>query len=146
MSYHDEVTRLEAALDAAEREKRWSDVASLRAELDAARKGAATEAEEARRAAAIAESRRLERERVKIEDATQALENRWQAWLAAFDEADAQARQLWQEHASIRKAEAELGRACEKTGARSNYLGRLSEVTRRSRDGYGALRWQPKSD
>lgn len=142
-----EIERLRGALDLAERERRWSDVAALRVELEAAERNLAQEREkveaERRRLEVLAASRRLERERERLEAESKALQTRLERWNDRITELDKAARELWPELAAIEREQAENWKRLQAVGGQSYYRGHLCKAAVNIRDGRGALVWKP---
>lgn len=138
-----ELARIDAALDTAERERRWVDVAPARAEREALERQRQRAIESENRLQAVALSRKQESERQRLESESAALQARLEVWNSRIAELDEAARQLWPELADIEAAASANFRRVQAVGGDSHYKGYLCKAAQHARDGQGALRWRP---
>jgi len=145
-----DLSRVDAALDAAERGARWGEVAALRAErdhiaaaLDQAR-AALRAAEE--QAAQEQQAREAQAKRAALLARDAALAERWDAWNAEFARLSAEASKLWPEHKSILREYTMLQQEMKAVGGdlhmQTRFTGRLCQPAAEARDGGGFLRWK----
>ena len=138
-----ELARVDAALDAAERERRWVDVGPLRVEREHWERERARAIQSENRLVAVSLSRKQESERLRIEGESRALQARLEVWNSRFAELDEAARALWPELAAIELAAIHNSDKLQKVGGDAHYTGRLCPAAAHARDGNGALKWRP---
>jgi chromosome segregation ATPase len=141
-----DLSRVDAMLDAAERERRWGEVAALRAErdhivaaLDQARR-ALRAAEEQAAQEREAEARAARRDALLARDA--ALVERWDAWNNRFERVAEELDAIWREYRDIHSAHERLYQELRSAGLQSRFGGHMCKPAVQSRDFGDPVRWK----
>jgi len=141
-----DLSRVDAALDAAERGARWGEVAALRAErdhiaaaLDQAR-AALRAAEE--QAAQEQQAREAQAKRAALLARDAALVERWDAWNNRFERVAEELAAIWREYRDILSAHTLLYQELRAAGLQTRFKGHLCKPAVTSRDFGDPVRWK----